>query len=153
MAAVEGCEDPWLRRVEIDAFDTLAPGEELALYSQKHGISDCYGPSDIFLGRVWEEHDCHGSGFGAAAPMRLAMRPRVLAAPLKLFNCGRTRLGAVKLGCAYLDVEPHAGQMLSRSWLESRRGQSLVEDSIFTVVGRMSVAGRPSMEEGPHVSW
>lgn len=48
---------------------------------------------------------------------------------------------------AYLDVEPHAGQVLSISWLVCRRGQSLVVDSRFTV-GRMSMADKPARREG-----
>lgn len=55
---------------------------------------------------------------------------------------------ALRLGCAYLDVEPHAGQVLSISWLVFRRGQSLVEDSRITAVGRMSKADKPAWREG-----
>lgn len=148
MAAVEGCEDPWLGRVEIDALDTLAPGKELPLYLQRHGISDCYSPCPIHLwGELGKHPACKGSDLEAAAPMRLGTMPGVSAAPLKLFDCSRTGPEAVELGCAYLDVEPHAGQVLSISWLGLRRGQLLVVDSRFTV-GRMSMADEPTWMEG-----
>lgn len=100
------------------------------------------------VGRVWEGPACHGSDFEATAPMRLATTPGVSVAPVKLFNCGRTGPAAVRLRWAYLDVEPHAGQVLSIAWLEFRRGQSLVVDSRFRVVGRMSVADKPTWREG-----
>lgn len=79
--------------------------------------------------------------------MRLATMPGVYVAPLKLFHRGRTGPWTVRLGCAYLDVEFHAGQVLSISWLGCRSGQSLVVDSRFTV-GRMSMADKPARREG-----
>lgn len=105
-------------------------------------------PILYIAGRVWEEPACHGSDFGEAAPMRQATMPGVSVASVKLFNSGRIGPVAVRLGCAYLDVEPHAGQVLSISWLEFRRGQSLVVYSRFRVVGRMSVADKPTWREG-----
>lgn len=148
MAAVEGCKDPWLCRVEVDALYTLAPGKELPLDLQRHGVSDCYDP---FSAARWD-------AFGNSRPARArtwkqypSTMPGVYIAPLKLFHRGRTGPWTVRLGCAYLDVEPHAGQVLSISWLECRRGLSFVVDSRFTV-GRMSMADKPAWREGDFCS-
>lgn len=97
--------------------------------------------------RVWEQPACHGSGLPSNSSNATGDNARGIWCSREAVQLWQDWAGG-KTGCAYLDVEPHAGQVLWVSWLEFRRGESLVLDRRFRVVGRMSVADEPTWREG-----